>query len=1026
MKYENPSDDLNELTEMTRAAQADVPTDSDWEAARERLAVKLRTKELATRVRRQQQQRFRPRPIGLTFSAMLLLALVLLPMFLFSPGSQPLYAGSVGSGQLQIIGANGEPAGSCPLKHTEVEANIIGFISRTIVKQTFTNPLDKKIEAVYVFPLPADSAVNSMVIIVGGRRTVGVVKPREEARKVYEDAKARGKVAGLLDQDRPNIFTQSVANIDPGATVEVEISYVETLKFEDGTFEFHFPMTVGPRYIPGAELAPDGSTTSAQVPDANRLAANTQEPDVRAGHDISIDVFLDAGVEIQEINSERHEVETDKSDPSRALISLKNRTEIPNKDFVLRYRTANAQITDALLTTKGVHGDFFMLMLQPPVKVEANQARPKEMIFVIDKSGSMTGAPIETAKKAMELCIEQMGPNDEFNLLSFSGGLGKAFEAPVPNNEANRAAAQKYLSALNGGGGTEMMPAIIESLGRPADPTRVRIVCFMTDGEIGNDFAIIDAVKKNVATSRVFAFGIGSSVNRFLLDAMAREGRGEVDYIPVGRGGTKDPLSLVAAAERFAKRVSTPVLTDIQIDWGNLPVGEVYPKNVPDLFAAKPIVVFGRLTGPASGEITLRGNTGAGVFQRQVQVQETQTGSERRDAIDTLWARQKVTHLMGQNLRAMQSGHFPTELKDEITSIGVAFSLMTQFTSFVAVDEQSQTNDEKPETVQVPTEMPEGQVVGAGEHHYGLPGLVPASPAATAGKTVTFYVQDAGEVQKAVSRSPGKAKNTASFRDTTFSRPALSQQALQQVPVPASSPTPRAERSLGLDADGDMKAAGGKDNNFFLFTDKFAFDAHVEDEKSGPAATGSPLPQLSPLHKETRAGAGEAYTYDPTDGTVSLGDVWRVDERGQRADVAQKTEAESAANLEWFREDSRKLVDALADHFSVTTSPLAREKRLQDAIASKNWERKLHPDLLKLVRNARTSPQHVKVRIEFTETISDEDVQIMKFFGITPPTEMEIEGKKLEAVVRSHVYNITPHQLRVAIAESIKSITPAE
>jgi Ca-activated chloride channel homolog len=616
---------------------------------------------------------------------------------------------SLPGGELRLIGADGKPSGACPLQHTDVAADISGYVGRVHVRQTFRNPLDRKIEAVYTFPLPQDSAVDEMVMTVGAGRIVGKIKERQEARRVYETAKRAGHVAGLLAQERPNIFTQSVANIEPGAEVVIEISYVETLKYEEGIFEFVFPTVVGPRYMPGSSTGTDGTGSSpdtTRVPDASRISPPVVPPETRAGHDISLTVSIEGGTELFDVLSTSHPVEVQQPARGRATVILKEQATLPNKDFILQYRTATDKIGDAFLVHSDARGTFFSLVLQPPQRVSPKEARPKEMIFVIDRSGSMEGFPIEKAKAAMRLCIEQMNPDDTFNLLSFSGGTGQCFEKPVPNTPANRKTALGYLSDLHGSGGTEMMPAVQAALAGKEDPERVRVVCFMTDGYVGNDFEIIDTVKKSAGTARVFSFGIGNSVNRFLLDEMAHAGRGEVEYVTLEKQGD-------AAAQRFHERIHSPVLTDIGIDWGGLQVTEVYPEAPPDLFSTKPLMIHGRLTGPAEGTITLRGKTAARAFERKVRVTPpaepgTHGVGGRHDALASLWARAKIKALMMRDMAGLQSGTFAGATKDLITALGLEYRLMTQFTSFVAVEERVVTRGGDSATVPVPVELPEG------------------------------------------------------------------------------------------------------------------------------------------------------------------------------------------------------------------------------------------------------------------------------------------------------------------------------
>jgi Ca-activated chloride channel family protein len=607
-------------------------------------------------------------------------------------------------GHLEVMDAKGKSLGSCPLKHTDVAVDISGFIARVAVRQQFHNPFKDKIEAVYVFPLSQDGAVDQMTMKIGDRTIKGQIKERNEARKIYEAARRRGNVASLLDQERPNIFTQSVANIEPGAEIDITISYSETLKWKDGEYEYSFPMVVGPRYMPGSptgDAATGWSPPTSEVPDADRISPPVAAKGERAGHDISLSVQVNAGLPIQRLESRQHAVKVDYSaDKSRATVTLASRKTIPNKDFVLAFQTAGNEIADSVLTHSDSRGKFFTLVLQPPKRVRSPQIVPKEIIFAIDKSGSMMGFPIETAKKAMKLCIEGAHPNDTFNLVCFDGGTNFCFPHAVPNTPENRTKALAYLRNLQGAGGTEMMAAVRACLADQDDPTRVRVVCFMTDGFNGQDMAIIDAVKQNAGTARVFSFGIGSSVNRYLLDNMALAGRGEVHYILNGRDA-------VGAAERFYERVRTPVLTDVTLDFGSLAVGDVYPKKVPDLFSSTPIIVKGRYAQGGKGTITLRGRTGEGPFERKITV-EFPDNDPKNEVLSSLWARAKIEDLMNSDLTGIQQGEPKPAVKEEIIGLGIRYQLMSQFTSFVAVEEKVVTSGGRPRTVSVPVEIPEG------------------------------------------------------------------------------------------------------------------------------------------------------------------------------------------------------------------------------------------------------------------------------------------------------------------------------
>jgi Ca-activated chloride channel family protein len=327
----------------------------------------------------------------------------------------------VTQGALQAMNASGELIGQCPLKHTSVKAEISGFLSRVTVTQEFVNNFQENLEAVYTFPLPQGAAVDDMMMQVGDRTVKGKIMRREEAQAAYTAAKTRGQVASLLDQERTNIFTQSVANILPGETITITISYVETLKYENGTYEFVFPMVVAPRYVPDSSNDTQTEPATVGVPDAAQLNPPLMPEGIRAGHDISIEIALDTGVPIDGLSSTTHEIEVERPDEHRAVVRLKDQTTIPNKDFVLKYDIAGRQIEDALLAHRTENNGFFTLILQPPDRVTVEDVTPKELVFVLDTSGSMQGFPIEKARETVKLALDHLYPQDTFNLITFSG-----------------------------------------------------------------------------------------------------------------------------------------------------------------------------------------------------------------------------------------------------------------------------------------------------------------------------------------------------------------------------------------------------------------------------------------------------------------------------------------------------------------------------------------------------------------------------------------------------------------------------
>jgi Ca-activated chloride channel family protein len=646
-----------------------------------------------------------PRPLViLTFA-------ILFSLFFFSQTqTPPAQAASPGEtpGSLTIVGKNGKPLGACPLQHTDVHADIAGFVTRVTVTQIFQNSAAKPIEAVYTFPLPEEAAVDDMTIQVGTRTVRGLIKPREEAQKIYQKAIRSGRTAALLDQERPNIFTHTVGNIPPGEEVRVTISYLETLHYEAGSFEFVFPMVVAPRYIPGDPTGHQGggwAPDTTQVPDASRVTPPVAVPGTRAGHDISVEVTLDSGVALQEVRSRSHDVDIEHTGASSAVVRLRNQAEIPNKDFILNYDVAGTEIGDAILThwastgSKAPAAGYFTFILQPPARFPESDVAPKELVFVLDTSGSMSGFPIEKAKEVIDRALDGLYPGDTFNLITFSGDTSILFPEPVFPTAENIRKARAFLQSRSGNGGTEMMKAIRAALAPSDSQDHVRVVCFLTDGEVGNDMDIIAEVKQH-PNARVFAFGIGTSVNRFLLSKMAEEGRGAVEFVTLA--DKAEP-----AAQRFYERIRSPLLTDVALDFGDLPVTDVLPRRIPDLFSGQPVIITGRYARAASGTLRLRGKRAGDPFVREIPVTFAQDRTAN-SLLATVWARRQVDDLMSQDWNGMQSGQPKPALRAQITQLGLDYRLMTQFTSFVAVEDRVVNKDGKPVHVDVPVEMPEG------------------------------------------------------------------------------------------------------------------------------------------------------------------------------------------------------------------------------------------------------------------------------------------------------------------------------
>lgn len=624
------------------------------------------------------------------------------------------------AGCLQIV-TDGKPV-VCPLMGTKVEADIVGFGARVTVRQTFANPTDRAIEAVYTFPLPSDAAVDRMRMKIGDRIIEGSIKRKEEARRIYEEAKNRGQVASLLDQARPNIFTQSVANIMPGAKVDIEISYVETLKFEKGEFEFSYPMVVGHRY------------TGQGTNDSEKITPPITPKGTRTGAGIELKVNIDAGMRIEEINSKLHAINLQKRDANRATISLAKRDEIPNRDFILRYRVAGTQMKSAFLSyADPKNGGFFTLILMPPRAPQSSQIAPKEVLFVIDQSGSQNGFPIEKSRELSKKMIEALNPNDTFNVLGFNTKVNYLWSEPRKFSEANKMEAWAFINGLQANGGTHLIDAVRGALSPKADPDRRRLVVFNTDGYIGNDFEVLAEIAKHRCNTRMFTFGIGNSVNRFLIEGMSREGRGDAEFVTLSDNAD-------AAVARFIERTRYPVLLDVEAKFEGVQVADVLPKVIPDVFGDHPIILKGRYLAPGSGRIVLSGKLGGdqdwvqtinlnlpdlpgGTFSLDTglqanagdpdpvdipDVENAEAPLRKGSAIATLWARAMVDEIARQDYLAVQRGDSKSTVAANITRLGLSFGIMTQFTSFVAVENRVVNLDGKPRTIRVPVEMADG------------------------------------------------------------------------------------------------------------------------------------------------------------------------------------------------------------------------------------------------------------------------------------------------------------------------------
>jgi Ca-activated chloride channel homolog len=582
-----------------------------------------------------------------------------------------------------------------PLKHTDVKAGVIGYIATVQVIQQFHNPFDTKIEAKYVFPLPQNAAVNDFLMTIGKRTIRGIIRERQEAEKIYQQARQQGHVASLLTQERPNIFTQKVANIEPGKQIDVNIKYFNALAYVDGWYEFVFPMVVGPRYNPpgssdGVGAVPRGKPgSSGQATEVQYLA-----PNERSAHDIALTVDIDAGVKIEEILCKSHVIHETGRDSGKLTIELSTTDAIPNKDFVLRYKVAGDRVKSALVTHQDERGGFFSLMLYPPDDLRRVTRSAMEMVFVLDCSGSMRGEPLTKAKRAIKRALRSLQPQDTFQVIRFSNNASQLGSAPIPATAKNIQKGISYVDSLQGSGGTQMIEGIKAALDFAHDAERLRLVSFMTDGYIGNETDILAAVQARLGDSRIFSFGIGSSVNRYLLDRMATLGRGAVAYI----GPDEDPTEPV---DCFYERISHPAMTDVTIDFGGLDVTELYPARINDLFVGRPVIVTGRFRGAGNTQITVTG-TAQGKEQR-IRIPVDVDHTTLHPGIACVWARKKIEMLNNQ-VNYDTSSELPEQIKDT----ALAYNLMSAYTAFIALDSSRRTAGDHGVSVVVPVPVPDG------------------------------------------------------------------------------------------------------------------------------------------------------------------------------------------------------------------------------------------------------------------------------------------------------------------------------
>ncbi|HMF08196.1 MAG TPA: marine proteobacterial sortase target protein [Thermoanaerobaculia bacterium] len=582
-----------------------------------------------------------------------------------------------------------------PALDTEVSIRVTGIVARASVRQKFANASNDCVEGVYAFPLPEASAVDRMRLTIGQRVIEGEVREREEAKKVYEQAKSEGKKASLVEQERPNIFTASVASIGPNESVEIEIEYQETLRYDAGKLELRFPMVVAPRYIPGAPLsaaaaasAPGAALPAAnkgmgwapntdRVPDAERVTTAVMKPGESRVNPIRMRVELSPGARLRRLESPTHLIQASAGSETSYTVTVGDATLAADRDFVLDWEPDLADRPRPALFAENRDGEIFALLVMLPPDVSAAKAvrLPRETIFIIDTSGSMYGPSIDQARRSLLFALDRLRSEDRFNVIEFNSVMHRLYTESRRALPEAIAEAKQWVSKLEAGGGTEMLPALeaaLEGAEPSVDSTEVRQVVFITDGGVGNEDELFRYIRDHLGRSRLFTVGIGSAPNSHFMTRAAEFGRGTFTYVG-NRAEVEEKMG------GLFRKLESPVLTNVRLAWDDATV-EVWPEKIPDLYAGEPLVVTARLSR-ASGTVTVSGDRSGETWSERVPI--ALSSGDR--GIDRLWGRRKISALMdrsaGSTLPADRD-----QFKREAIEVAVRHHLLSAFTSLVAVD----------------------------------------------------------------------------------------------------------------------------------------------------------------------------------------------------------------------------------------------------------------------------------------------------------------------------------------------------
>lgn len=642
--------------------------------------------------------------IGNTLAACIVIAGAALTSFNASAAERDDYSG----GGLLLRAQEGDRTQSAPVLSTDVSIDVSGVVARARVRQSFRNPNKEWYEGIYVFPLPENAAVDHLRMKIGDRVVVGEIKERQAARATYEQAKQSGRRSTLIEQERENMFTASVANIGPGETIEVEIEYQQTLAYEQGRFSLRFPMVVGPRYIPGVPVsAPkptDWAAATDQVPDADRITPPVLRPSEGKApvNPVTLRVMLDAGVPLTSVESRYHPIRVRELDRNRREVELDG-SNYATRDFELTWTVAADRAPKAAFFVERGSGQqdgrrYGLLMLLPPRTAVAHSTLPREVIFVIDTSGSMYGASIAQAKEALELAVRRLGPRDRFNIVEFNSAATRLFGDARPANDDNIDVATRWVRGLKAQGGTEMALALNLALNGAENPDRVRQVIFLTDGAVGNEEALFRLIRQQLGDSRLFTVGIGSAPNSYFMTKAARMGRGTFTYI----GKIEEVKEKMTTL--FGK-LESPVLKNVRIDW---PAGvkvEAWPQRLPDLYLGEPLVVSAALDRVA-GNLKVSGMLGDSPWETSVALERASAGR----GMGVLWAREKVASLTD----SLREGASEDDVRGKVVAVALEHHLVTRYTSLVAVDRTPARPDGAAlKQAGMPTNLPDGWNYGA-------------------------------------------------------------------------------------------------------------------------------------------------------------------------------------------------------------------------------------------------------------------------------------------------------------------------